>query len=631
MVFTHSPPAPTEDESPTKKWVNFLPVLIAVVLTGIVVWPLLDNMRVVADRVWIPSGDWAVEGLRALDVGVDTPLLGPYSRFGWNHPGPLLFVVLALPLRLLDTDPNGLLIAALGINTLSVIGCAIVAWRRGRLLTLSITLAVFSLLLLSLGATFLQDPWNPFITILPFAFFSFAFWSISEGDWKLWPFALVAGSFILQSHLGYGPFVITVAISALLIAKRQNIAITPKKQPQRRIFFIVNGLVLFFCWLPVLIDLLFVSHNAQNIVSYFFSNDEPNTGLWRGIEIAAGQLRLHDSPWLGYTETATSNGAITGGNVANLLLVVALWLVAFWLSKRFQLRTTRRLLILSAVLIGTGIIATAQITGPAFSYLVRWWWVIAAIFWIALLCTVVGAIYSAFFSSAPSTQDRGSQLTPTRPQLLFQVVVVAICAIVIWQASGKLTDSNYASPSPDASSSEVLTNFIDPTVEAMQGLGPVLVVSTGSVWGNYADALRFALERSGTPVATFADTGYRFGDFRAEREVESTLWVVNADAANEWATSTRFCRLGYWDPLTPTERAAYLKNQEQLIAQFNAAGRSDLAYALKTGEGGIAEKAAELGDIDLQLFDAVERESRKGLPVATYTNSEVACARSLTY
>lgn len=631
MVSTHSPPAAVENDSPSNKWVTFLPVLIAVVLTGIVVWPLYDNLRVVADRVWIPSGDWAVEGLRAIDVGANTPLIGPYSRFGWNHPGPLLFVVLALPLRVFNSDPNGLLIAAICLNALAVIGCAVVAWRRGRLVTLSITLAVFSLLLLSLGATFLQDPWNPYITILPFAFFAFAFWSISDGDWKLWPFALFAGSFILQSHLGYGPFVITVIAGALLIAKRQNIAITPKEQPPRRIFFIVNGLVLFFCWLPVLIDLLFVSHNAQNIVSYFFSNDEPNVGLWRGIEIAAGQLRLHNSPWLGFTETATSKGAITGGNVVNLLLIAALWLVAFWLARRFQLRTTQRLLILSAVLIGTGIIATAQITGPAFSYLVRWWWVIAAIFWIALLCAVVGAIYSAFFSSASSTQDHESQLTPTRPQLLFQVLVIAICTIVIWQASGQLTDRNLLSPSPDASSSEVLTNFIDPTVEAMEGLGPVLVVSTGSVWGNYADALRFALERAGTPVATFAGTGYRFGDFRAEREAKSTLWVVNADAASEWATSTRFCRLGYWDPLTPTERAAYFKNQEQLVAQFNAAGRSDLAYALKTGEGGIAEKAAALGDIDLQLLDAVERESRKGLPVATYTNNEVACARSLSY
>lgn len=627
MVSTHSSPVSAQEISVRSPWWRAaLPAAIAIFLTFVTVWPLIDNIFVVSDRMWIPSGDWAVEGLRAFDFGANTPLLGPYSRFGWNHPGPLLFAVLALPLRAVNNNPNGLLIAALVVNALSVIGCAAIAWRRGRLLLTAITLAIMSLLLLSLGSAFLQDPWNPYITVLPFAFFAFSFWAIIDGDWKLWPFALFSGSFIVQSHLGYAPFLIAMALVGAYFAKYRHVAMAPQSRRNRQVFFGINAIVLALCWLPVVIDLLFVSHNAQNIISYFFSNDDSSAGLMRGLEIAAGQLRLHDAPWLGFRETAESNGAITGGNLFNLLIVAAIWMVAFWLTQRFSLRTAKKLLVITAVFIGVGILATAQITGPVFSYLVRWWWAIASIFWVGVVCALVQSAVKAFFdnTNAESTPRRDVQL------ISFQTVVIALCFFILWTASGRLTATNFSAPSPDSSSTQILSEFLDPTVRAMDGLGPVLVVSTGSVWGNYADAIRFALERNGTPVAAFPDTGYRFGDFRAERQAKSILWVVNADAANEWKTATRLCQLGFWDPLTPAQRAEFFAAQTEVIAQFNAAGRSDLAIALKTGDGGLAERAAQVDGVDLQLLARVEADNRKGLPVATYTDNAEACRRSLT-
>src|SRR6266566_7457995 len=62
---------------------------------------------------WTPAGDWALLELRTRSVGgAHTPLLGPYSRFGWNHPAPALFLVLAVPYRLLGSRPDGFLVAA---------------------------------------------------------------------------------------------------------------------------------------------------------------------------------------------------------------------------------------------------------------------------------------------------------------------------------------------------------------------------------------------------------------------------------------------------------------------------------------------------------------------------------------
>ena len=45
---------------------------------------------------WHPASDVAVEVLRIREVGGrHTPLVGVHSRYGWDHPGPVLFWALA--------------------------------------------------------------------------------------------------------------------------------------------------------------------------------------------------------------------------------------------------------------------------------------------------------------------------------------------------------------------------------------------------------------------------------------------------------------------------------------------------------------------------------------------------------
>src|SRR5690242_6719515 len=67
---------------------------------------------------WYPASDQAIIELRTWDVGsTASPLVGPFSRLGWNHPGPLLFWALAIPYRLLGASSSGLLLSAAIINT----------------------------------------------------------------------------------------------------------------------------------------------------------------------------------------------------------------------------------------------------------------------------------------------------------------------------------------------------------------------------------------------------------------------------------------------------------------------------------------------------------------------------------
>ena len=160
---------------------------------------------------WTPVGDWALLELRTRSVGgTHTPLVGPYSRFGWSHPGPALFFALAIPYRLVGSRPEGLLVAALLVNAASVVGIVLLAWRRGRRpLTVGTAIALV-LLCHAVGADFLRDPWNPYITVLPFAALIFLAWSIVCGDAWMLPIAVLVASFIVQSHVGYAALVVAV-------------------------------------------------------------------------------------------------------------------------------------------------------------------------------------------------------------------------------------------------------------------------------------------------------------------------------------------------------------------------------------------------------------------------------------
>ena len=60
---------------------------------------------------WRPVGDIALTTLRIDDVGgSNTPLLGAWSRWGWAHPGPLMFWLLAVPASVLGDDERSTIV-----------------------------------------------------------------------------------------------------------------------------------------------------------------------------------------------------------------------------------------------------------------------------------------------------------------------------------------------------------------------------------------------------------------------------------------------------------------------------------------------------------------------------------------
>lgn len=161
-------------------------------------------------------GDQAFTELYTVYAAAGQQALGPYSQYGWHHPGPLLFYVLA-PFHVLGGGgPSSLQGGALVINMAAVAGTAAILMRPRVEAPLLAPVVV-----LALGAYALKVPpllvndWNPHVLVLPFAALVCLTTAIAAGDIRLLPAAAVAGSFVVQTHLGLLPVAGALALATL--------------------------------------------------------------------------------------------------------------------------------------------------------------------------------------------------------------------------------------------------------------------------------------------------------------------------------------------------------------------------------------------------------------------------------
>lgn len=584
--------------------------LTAIILTILTIWPILDAGRAALDLVWHPSGDWAVLTLRVEDVGRHTPLVGPYSRFGWNHPGPLLTWLLAIPYHLFGDRPEAILAAAATLNAATVAAMAGVAWRRGRLPLVALTMTTTAVLIHSMGPSMIRDPWNPFVTLLPLALIVLLAWSIVEGDHWMWPPLLFVASFEVQSHIGYLPILAIVALAIAVMAWRtaRPNRLLPASGTRRRWVLIISVAVLVGCWYPVLVDQIAGTGNLGAMFRYFLDPGDRPAGPGTAIHIASAQLHLPGAPWLGAGERAGLDGGLLGSDLVALALPVIAMVGSMWLAARYRRHSAMHLQVLVIAATIGGFIATARVLGPVFDWVVRWWWVLAALWWLS----IVWALWSAL-TAALGRRGISSDRFATG-------ALTVIAAVVILAATGPVIDSARDTDPPGSSIGTVLDGFLDPVLDALDGSGPLLVVTTGSVRGDYGDALRLELERAGIDVVAEDNLVSHLGPERSEsrRSPSGTLWIVSADAITQFRSDPSMRLLGGWDPLSADERARQRADVAALQDQLIAAGRVDLAEALSNGGGGVDVEGVDLAGVDPALLRRVESARRRGDPVAVF-------------
>jgi hypothetical protein len=153
------------------------------------------------------AGDSALIELATREASEGARLLGPYSRFGWNHPGPLYFYLLAGPYQLLGGDPRGLHAGVLLLNLTSALAVVAVVWRRVGPRAVPAASAVVLAFALALGPAKLRDLWNPTVIVLPTLLLMVLAAATAAGSWPSLAGAVVVGSFLAQTHVAVAPFV----------------------------------------------------------------------------------------------------------------------------------------------------------------------------------------------------------------------------------------------------------------------------------------------------------------------------------------------------------------------------------------------------------------------------------------
>jgi len=516
-----------------------------------------------ASRSWVPTFDDALIWLRTSDVGsVHTPLVGLYSRMGWDHPGPALFYALAPILRVLNLRPSALLVGNLLIAMLSTALSVVFVFRRAGF-GAGLVLAG-SLLILTHGlGDRLIDPWASYAGVLPFALFTVAIWLWSYGDRWMLPFGVAAGSFAVQCHIGVAATVLALAACAfgLRIGCGPRLMVAREKAP-----LLCSGALAMALWAPPLLQQLMNEQgNLGRILQYFFGshNQDPALGWLMALRIAAGEFVPWGS-WIG-SHNFASPRMVDASSLGLLVLPLGLVTLAAVLGRYFRDHLMLRLVVIVAVGLLACVYSYAHIHGLPFGYLVDWSRV------VIMFCVALPLMIFARRSAILITQAHQGSVMPTAAVILFVLAGQGVQAMV--------------SEVPDPIASRIYVKFL-PAIERATAPGEMIrVIAYGAPFTVSAEGLAVMLIRMGRDprLQYWGPQGpgaHRMVDSSA---VLRTLALVSSASVKAMGQRPNAQLLDSYDPLLPSDRMEAENLHEVLTQQFRDAQRQDLIPALDSG------------------------------------------------
>ena len=246
----------------------------------------------------VPEGDMAVLESYSIRAARGELLVGPYSRYFWNHPGPLYFYLLAPFHALAGYRSEALWAGALTIN-LAALGVVFwVAVRKGGSL-LGVSIAALSGFFLWRISAMLTSPWNPHVLVLPMMALAIVSAAMSVGSLALLPAVALLATFVGQTHVGLVPVALAIAGAATLAAiVFENRAHSVDRRRVLRIANATAWLLLILWMLPLAEELDTAKGNLSRLWEFFFveerTGQEISTAFMTWSEMISGVL----SPWL---------------------------------------------------------------------------------------------------------------------------------------------------------------------------------------------------------------------------------------------------------------------------------------------------------------------------------------------
>jgi hypothetical protein len=546
-----------------------LQVPVALALTLVALLPVITVIIQRWGRVYVPVGDQATLDLRIRDVwtfSADTPLTGPWSRFGWSHPGPTMYYLLALFSKVNGERAWASLVGNVLLQGLAIGWMARLSWKSGGLSRMVPWLAVVTLSYWATGPWILQQLWNPY---LPFPFFALLLLHASlvgSGQARRLAGMAFVGSFLVQTHVSYAIPVLGVggwALARLMVAEHRS-----GRSLRRWSLWRAPTIVLAVLWfVPLVVDTaLHFPGNTVRLVRFYAGLDPGRhlqlLGLRGALGFMATEFRWRP-PWLGGPDPVNRFTALTSpSSVAWMAVPVVLVGGSWWLA-RWRGRDDLRLLAeLSAVSVVSGTLALAVLTGAAYPYLFFWRITIGATVVVLSLVVV-----------AETVLDRRG---PRRGWAM-ALIAGALAAVTV-VASVSLTRAVAAADGPVTPAEPVAASILGQLHREGQPRGKVLLRTYGAAVEGIHAAIVDQLAREGAQVYVDEGLGYQFGyDRTATLSQVGSVWYV-IEESELYSLVTRIpgvVVLARSHPLPPGEQAELVTLQRRMADELTGEGRSD--------------------------------------------------------
>jgi hypothetical protein len=322
-------------------------------------------VRVIANRghIYLLS-DVAVLDMNMRNAANFHQLLGPFSRFGLHHPGPVFVYLASFVARLigLSHGAQALVVTAALVAGLSLAATVYVLGQMGGT-SVAVAATVGSLLVALLTTDQLEvDPWNPYVIALPLVLFGILMLWTMRGSATALAAMLVVGSYEVQTDYGTGIYVVALTAAALVVLVARHKLGGLVRGWKAPVLLAIAGVM----WVPPLIDQFTSAHPNLSALASFVTSHHPHAGLVGGASatgwastfaLGASDFRLQPDRGLGLLWLL-----LAAGGIAAVALVARL----------LHQRTAAQLALVALASLGVAVVAASQIVGPPYTYLMAW-------------------------------------------------------------------------------------------------------------------------------------------------------------------------------------------------------------------------------------------------------------------
>jgi hypothetical protein len=587
-------------------------ILAGVSVVAAVAPVVVATVRAVAGG-WRAISDNAFFGLRAADVFTEHhPLLGVWTSASVaigqdvNNPGPLLFDLLALPVRI--GGPHAGLAVGVGLlNVITILGIAAVSRRQAGAPAVVAAMLAAAGLGWAMGSELLFDPWQPHGLLYPFLCFLFMAWALASGDLVMLPWAVGLGSLIVQTHVVYALLVPALGLWGVAVAgtrwwrgRRADPQGWPGERRRGRRLVVVAAVVAAVCWAQPLVEQL-LGDGPGNLGRLAASIGDTGDAIGWGDAPRFVARVVALPPWWGrpsMTEALPEELLVPGrgrplpslgASLAGLAVVGGLLLGAWRAASRRGAApaagaAATGLVVLAFALLGAASmpVGVLDVVG---AHQLRWLWPVAVFLTFALVMAVTAGRWRG--------QER---------------VVPLLAAATVTLGALNLPSMNSGAGLAEFADAIPTVRRLLPQLETLRGEDGVLVDTTGQRFAEpYTTPVLAELQRLGVPWYT-EDRGLQryAGPSRAYRGQDVPRLVVREGGAARTVSDGAW-RVAFVDGLDPGG-AEDLASLQAELRPFIAAG----GIAVRPGT------SAATGLTDSQLRDP---------DVLFYTRALVGLAR----